>query len=253
MTVYASQLLPYEQTANTITGGYGGQDSLTIIDTGASDAVSANISSYTVPVDELANGQPVLNTDGLPNGTETLTAQQYFGGEPVIDPLTGKQMYYAVGAPEVDPFTCQPLRDPNGNVITYTQAEPMVHTACDTVVESRGANVEAYGGEQVYDENGNPVYTGTTPFTDEPGQAEIYNRGQQVYDLEQGDGTLVPIERSDLQCPLVHRLEVRRRHPDAERRRDDPVRRHRLGASLRRESTSTCSRRRIPPGPRTTP
>ena len=56
--------------------------------------------------------------------------------------------------------------------------------------------VQALGGEPVKDENGNPVYTGSTPFTFKAGQGLIRNRGEQVYYLEQGDGSLTPIGAS---------------------------------------------------------
>ena len=203
--VYATQLTAFVRTADVVSTTssnqpLAGHDILNVVDTGATGDLTATIQNYTVPVDELSNGQPVLNSDGLPN-TYAPAAKVYFGGEPVIDPLTGLVMTYAGGEPVLDLFTHQPVKDPNGVVLTHAAGDPMLHLAGDPVVEQRGSVVDYLGGEQVFDENGNPVYTGSTPFTDSAGQAAISDRGQQIYDLEQANGSLVAISASTFTAP----------------------------------------------------
>ena len=77
----------------------------------------------------------------------------------------------------------------------------MLHVAGDPVVQQRGTVVDYLGGEQVYDEQGNAVYTGSQPFTDQPGQAAISDRNQTVLDLEQQNGTLVAIGAGSFNAP----------------------------------------------------
>ena len=204
--IYETQLEPFDRTADVASSTYNGQpiaghDTLNIVSTGSSSNLTATLDTYTVPVDEISNGQPVLHNDGLPGGTETKSAEVYFGGEPVIDPLTGAQLYYSGGEPVLDLFTGQEVKDPSGTVLTHNAGDPMLHIAGDPVVQPRGSNVEFLGGEQVVDENGNPVYTGNEPFTDLPGQAEIANRGQQVYELVQASGPEVAIGAANFTPP----------------------------------------------------
>ena len=122
----------------------------------------------------------MLNGAGLPTGTYAGNPEYYFGGEPVIDPLTGSQLQYVGGEPVLDPFTCQVVDGPDGTALTHAANDYEYHTACDPVVEQRGSNVDELGGAQVRDANGNLVYTGTAPFTYQAGQAEIANPGDQL-------------------------------------------------------------------------
>ena len=213
--VYATQLTPFVRTADVVSsslpnGGaaLSGHDTLDIEASNTSGATTT-VETYTVPVDQLSGGQPVLNSDGLPN-TYSPTAKTYFGGEPVLDPLTGEQLYYSGGEPVLDVFTGQQVKDPNGTVLTHPTCtdtvnhvgcDPMLHIAGDPVVQARGSVVDYLGGEQVFDENGNPVYTGSQPFTYSAGQAQIVDRGQTVYKLEQNDGSLVAISDTNFTAP----------------------------------------------------
>ncbi|HVP75745.1 MAG TPA: hypothetical protein VMS63_06970, partial [Gaiellaceae bacterium] len=214
--VYATVLTPFVRTADITASSLGGvalagHDSLDIEATSTSSATTT-VESFTVPVDQLSAGQPVMytvNSGGL-RAAVPGTAQTYFGGEPVVDPLTGAQLYYSGGEPVLDVFTGQPVKDPNGTTLTHPTCtdtlhhvgcDPMLHIAGDPVVEARGSVVDFLGGEQVFDENGNPVYTGSQPFTYQPGTAEIVNRGQTVHELEQSDGSLVAIDATSFSAP----------------------------------------------------
>ena len=209
--IFNTHLQPFVRTADVISTTYNGQplaghDVLNIVDTGTVAApitsnLTANVSTYTIPVDQLAAGKPVLNNDGLPSGTLNAAAKTYFGGEPVLDPLTGQQLSYMGGEPVVDLFTGQPVKDPNGVTLTHSAGDPMLHVAGDPVVQQRGTVVDFLGGEQVYDEQGNPVYTGSQPFTDQAGQAAISDRNQTVVDLEQQNGSLVAIGAGSFNAP----------------------------------------------------
>src|SRR5207302_159107 len=87
-----------------------------------------------------------------------------------------------------------PMMDPFGVTLTHKLGDPMLHIQGERPVALRG-DVQTYlGGEPVVDENGNPVYTGSQPFTYQPGQPKIDNRKQQVYGLVQDDGTVVAID-----------------------------------------------------------
>ncbi len=247
--VYATELTPFVRTADITASSLGGvalsgHDSLDIEATSTSSATTT-VESFTVPVDQLSAGQPVMytvNSDGL-RAAVPGTAQTYFGGEPVVDPLTGKQLYYSGGEPVLDVFTGQPVKDPNGITLTHPTCtdtvnhvgcDPMLHIAGEPVVQARGSVVDYLGGEQVFDENGNPVYTGSQPFTYEAGTAEIVNRGQTVYELEQNDGSLVTIDATSFSSTVVHAHDARGggSHPDG--RRHDRAGRPRVRARLRR-------------------
>src|SRR5207245_2358038 len=124
---------------------------------------------------------PVLHgSKALPVGTaywQSPDAQRYFGGEPVIDPLTLQPMSYTTATvPVVDLFTGAPVLDPYGNPVYHQIGDPILHAAGDPVVELRGAVQTYLGGEQVVDEQGNPVYTGSQAFQHDPGQAYISDR-----------------------------------------------------------------------------
>src|SRR5581483_8820530 len=208
MPVFESHLEPYYSTVTATKPTTSGADTLTIIDTGSSNGVSANVTSYQIPLNELytdgsyRDGEPVLNTDHiLSNGTASGASAYYFGGEPVVDPISGKNLYFVAGTPVLDPFTCQVVDGPDGQPLTHPadaandglSSDLAYHTACDPVVEQRGANVDALGGEQVVDANGNYVYTGSTPFTFQAGQGRIAQPGDPVYDLVGADGNLYAI------------------------------------------------------------
>ncbi|HKI91579.1 MAG TPA: hypothetical protein VJ986_04710, partial [Gaiellaceae bacterium] len=201
--VYDTQLVPFVHTANLVQSAPAGQDMLTIDNTGVSSDVSATLDTYQVPVDQLAAGLPVLHGTGLPTYYQHPDAKTYFGGEPVVDPLTGQPLTYSGGQPVRDLFTGAVLTDPAGNPLLHAAGDPMLHIAGDPVVQARGTNVRYLGGEQVYDEQGNPVYTGSAPFTYGPGTPAISDRGQQVYDLVQGDGTPAPIGAANFAPPAT--------------------------------------------------
>ena len=201
--IYDTQLVPFVRTANLVQSAAAGQDTLTIDNTGSSGDVSATLDTYQVPVAELAAGLPVLHGAGLPAYYLSPDAKTYFGGEQVVDPLTGQPLTYAGGEPVRDLFTGAVLTDPSGSPLLHAAGDPMLHIAGDPVVQARGSNVRSLGGEQVYDEQGNPVYTGSTPFTYGAGTPAISDRGQQVYDLVQSDGTLAPIGAANFAPPAT--------------------------------------------------
>ena len=201
--VYDTQDVPFVRTANLVQAATAGQDTLAIDNTGSSGDVSATLDTYQVPVDQLAAGLPVLHGAGLPGYYQSPDAQTYFGGEPVIDPLTGLQLTYAGGEPVRDLFTGAVVTDPSGNPLLHAAGDPMLHIAGDPVVQQRGTDVRYLGGEQVYDEQGNPVYTGSTPFTYGAGTPQISDRGQQVYDLVGSSGALAPIGAANFAPPAT--------------------------------------------------
>ena len=172
----------------------------------------------------------MLNSDGLPD-TYSPTAKTYFGGEPVLDPLTGQQLYYLGGEPVLDIFTGQQVTDPNGTALTHPTCtdtvncvgcDPMLHIAGDPVVQAarqrRRLPRRRAGRTTRTATRSTPA---ASPFTYSPGQAEIADRGQTVYELEQNDGSLVTINATNFTAPSFTLTTPRGRvaHPD--RRRHD--------------------------------
>src|SRR5207247_2800461 len=86
-------------------------------------------------------------------------AETYFGGEPVLDPITGRAMTYAGVEPVRDLYDpAHPvLRDANGNVLVHAAGEAMLHLSGDPVVHLRSETRLYLGGEAVIDEQRHPV------------------------------------------------------------------------------------------------
>ena len=187
--------VPFERVADVIAPG-GGNDTLTIDSTGATSDLNATLESYQVPVDELSSGVPVLHGEGLPAGTypNNPDPKFYFGGEPVIDPLTLQPMTYTTDTVQVrDLFTGALEFGPSGQPVFHQIGDPILHVAGDPVVQLRGAIQAFLGGEQVFDAQGNPVFTGSQPFLESPGEAVLSAVDQQIYMLVQSDGSTVDI------------------------------------------------------------
>ena len=108
-------------------------------------------------------------------------AKYYFGGEPVLDPCTKLPLTYTGTEPLLDLLTKAPIKDIYGNQIFHAAGEPQLHYAGDRVTQFAGDIQRYLGGEQVLDEAGNPVFTGTTPFLHIAGQAYIHNRTDRIF------------------------------------------------------------------------
>src|SRR5207245_8648728 len=61
-----------------------------------------------------------------------------------------------------------------------------------------------YGGEQVVDENGNHVYSGSAPFQYVAGQPHISNRRQQAYGLVTNTATGVALDATNFTPPTAN-------------------------------------------------
>src|SRR5262249_36554715 len=68
-------------------------------------------------------------------------------------------------------------------------------------VHVRGEAQVFLGGEPVFDEHGNQVFTGTDPFTHAPDQAQIDDRRQTVYVLVQSKTSKVAIDAPLFNAP----------------------------------------------------
>ena len=147
--------------------------------TGGSQVVDSG-AAVTTTIGEIGGNQAFLTTGSY---FTIASKQYYFGGEPVLDPFTGVALEYAGGEAVRDLFTGAVLRDPFGNVIRHVAGDPMLHIAGEPVYRIRGQVVEYLGGEATFDEKGNQVFTGSTPFLHEPGQAQIFDRGERAYDF----------------------------------------------------------------------
>ena len=179
----------------------GGTDVLNIRSTGSGVGdLSVLMDTYRVPVSELAGGVPVLHATGsaLPTYHLAPVRKFHFGGEPVLDPFSGKPLTYSGGEDVLDLFTGQPVRDPFGQITKRQAGDPMLHIAGDPVYHVRGEVQRWLGGEAVTDELGNPVFNNaTTPFQRASGQAIVENRRQVVYDLVDKDGVVKPVGALD--------------------------------------------------------
>ena len=246
--MYATELTPFVRTADVTSSSLGGvalsgHDSLDIEATSTSSATTTVERLHGAWTSSPPAGRSCTRSTAAASAAVPGTAQTYFGGEPVIDPLAGAQLYYSGGEPVLDVFTGQPVKDPNGITLTHPTCtdtihhvgcDPMLHIAGDPVVEARGSVVDFLGGEQVFDENGDPVYTGSQPFTYEAGTAEIVNRGQTVYELEQNTGrSSRSTRRASAHRRSRSRLSRGRSHADG--RRHDRPRRPRVRHRLRRD------------------
>ncbi len=121
-----------------------GTNFITLDDLADSNNVIDTVTATEIPINQLKDGQPVY--DG---GAISPTAQYYFGGEPVIDPFTGKQLYYTGGEPVLNLLTRQPEYGPNGEPLLNKAGDPMLHIAGDPVVHSDGDTAVYLGRELV--------------------------------------------------------------------------------------------------------
>ena len=168
------------------------------------------LGTVSIPVAQLCSNQPVYHgtmisgancTSPVANYYAAPDAQTYFGGEPVLDPITGAQLTYTHNDPVRDLFTGAILKDPFGNNVMHADGDPMLHIAGDPVVHQRGETVLYLGGEPVTDEQGNPVYTGSQRFTHDADQGVIYDRRQTVYALIDASGHPQAIDAAGYDAP----------------------------------------------------
>src|SRR5262249_37323433 len=138
-------------------------------------------------------------------------AETYFGGERVVDPFTGDALNWKGGEKIADLFHRNAdgspiyLTDPEGHFLLHAKDDPMLHIVGDPVVHLRGEVQTYLGGEAVTDEQGNPVYTGSSPFLHVPDQGKIQDRLQQVYGLRNPDGSLVAINANTYVATTIAR------------------------------------------------
>ena len=128
-------------------------------------------------------------------------AQTYYGGEAVVDPVSGVQLFYSATDQVRDVYTGAVVTDPFGNPLLHASTDPMLHIAGDPVVHTRGETVTYLGGEPTFDEHGNRVYTGTLGFTHEADQGVIQNLGQTVFQLVDKNGNKQAVTANGYDAP----------------------------------------------------
>jgi hypothetical protein len=196
-----THLKDFVRTADVITDVTSGSDTLRILTPGSTSGLTATVDTVSIPVTQLAAGLPVLY--GGATYLANPHAQTYFGGEAVVDPFTGLPLTWQTNAPVEDLFHRGViLTEPDGvTPLRHQIGDPMLHVAGDPVVHVRGEIQTYLGGEAVVDENGNPVYNGSSKFLHLADQGKITNRGQQVYYLAQSTGALVPVTSGAYNAP----------------------------------------------------
>jgi hypothetical protein len=217
--INVTELRPFVRVTDTVVAG-GGTDVLNVVTSlaGFTGDLTATLDTYYIPVTQLQDGLPVLHGgSSMETYYQSPHRRYFFGGEPVIDPLTLRPLLHAAGDPVRALFDDPAhgisagdiLKNPFGENLVHEQDDPMLHIAGDPVVHLRGEVQHYLGGEVVFDERGDQVFTGATPFLHGPGQVVISDRRERVYDLVQADGTIVPIgydERTDPFSPPTFAL-----------------------------------------------
>ena len=159
-----------------------------VIVNGVTSGLLASQYSYNVATHTLTINQGVITANAIVEVTYLAYFQDgvkeqkyYFGGEPVLDPFTKLPLTYTGTEPMLDLFTKAPIKDIYGNQIFHAAGAPQLHYTGDRVTQFAGDIVRYLGGEQVLDEAGQPVFTGTTPFLHLAGQAYIHNRTDRIF------------------------------------------------------------------------
>ena len=178
-----TQQTRFVRVSDHIVAAGAGNDTLNIVSSGVAADLTATLDTYRVPVSQLTDGVPVLHGAGLASYFTHPDQEFYFGGEPVLDPFTGAPLLYTTEADVRDLFTGAVLRDPFGVALKHAIGDPMLHIAGEPVYHVNGDYQTYIGGEQVRDEDGNLVFTGSTPFLHAPDQVQIHDRLDRVYDL----------------------------------------------------------------------
>ena len=178
MPVFESHLEPYYETVTATKPSTSGSDTLTILDTASTQSVDASIQSYQIPVDELYSGGTFRRRragaehrshpgERNGDGNRRVLLRRRAGHRPA---------HRCCRSPSSAASRCSirsPARSSTGRTASSPSRPARSSTTprCDPVVEQRGANVEALGGEQVVDANGNNVYTGSRRSPSRPARA----------------------------------------------------------------------------------